>query len=243
VRIQTLILCALAAGSCSASGADPSTPAAIIAVTVPSVLKVGETAQATATATTVNGGSRSLSVGWQSDTPLVASVNITGLITGVANGLANIFIVSDGVSSAKSLRVVPNYQGQWAGSFTTSAATPFPSDAYQHMCAGFVPPTSVLLTMTLTQSGQSVNGQFIASGLVPSNFVSLVEGDGGVVIRAGNTTNPFQYDFTWKMAAPITSGSFGFMRGTVSIVRTGSAGLVGGCNIEASIVSMNKVSG
>lgn len=88
-----------------------------------------------------------------------------------------------------------------------------------------------------------MNGQFIASGLGPSSFASLVNGDGGIDIRASNTTNPFQYDFTWRIAAPSTSGSFGFMRGTVSIVRTGSAGLIGGCNIEASSVVLNKTSG
>jgi hypothetical protein len=82
----------------------------------------------------------------------VATVDNTGMVTGVTNGLANIFIISDGVSGTKSLRVVPNYQGQWAGGFTTSAATPFPSDAYQHMCAGYAPPTTLLITMTLTQT-------------------------------------------------------------------------------------------
>jgi hypothetical protein len=242
-KIQTLLLLGLVAASCGDSGSGPSGATTNIAVTLPSVLKIGETAQATAIATTSGGGAKPLSVGWRSDSPLVATVDNTGMVTGVTNGLANIFIVSDGVSGTKSLRVVPNYQGQWAGGFTTSAATPFPSDAYQHMCAEFVPQTTLLITMTFTQNGQAVNGQFIASGLVPSSFASLVNGDGGIDIRASNTTNPFQYDFTWRIAAPSTSGSFGFMRGKVSIVRTGSAGLVGGCNIEASSVALNKTSG
>jgi hypothetical protein len=242
IKISMLLVVALVAASCSDSGSGPSGATTAIAVTLPSVLRVGETAQATAIATTSGGAGKPLSVGWKSDSPLVATVNNTGLVSGLSNGLANIFIDADGVAGTKSLRVVPDYQGQWAGGFTTSAATPFPSDAYQHMCAGYVPPTTLLLTMTLTQTGQSVNGQFIVTGLVSSSFVSLVDGDGGINIRASNTTNPFQYDFTWRMTAPVTSGTFGFVRGTVSIVRTGSAGLIGGCNIEAS-ATLNKTSG
>lgn len=243
IKAPTVVLAAVAAASCSGSGSGPSAPTTNIAVTLPAVLKIGETAQATAVATTTAGAGKTLSVGWKSDTPLVANVDNTGLVTGVSNGLANIYIVSDGVTGTKSLRVVPNYQGQWAGSYVTTGTTPFPSDAYLHMCAGYVPPTTLSLTMTLTQNGQAVNGQFVAAGLVSSSFTSLVDGDGGIAIRASNTTSPFQYDFTWRLSAPFTSGTFGSIRGTVSIVRTGSAGLVGGCNIDGSILALTKASG
>lgn len=119
MRIGALISSALLAVSCGGSPTGPNRTASI-AVTLPSVPRVAETAQATAVATLNTGDARPLSTGWRSDAPAVAAVTNAGLVTGVANGVATISITSDAVQGTKSLRVVPSYHGQWTGSYMNS---------------------------------------------------------------------------------------------------------------------------
>lgn len=241
--IGTLLLYGLLAMSCGGSNSTPTQPTwwrrtqiASIAVTLPSVLKVAETAQGTAVATLNNGDAKPLSTGWRSDTPAVATVTNAGLVTGVANGRATIYITSDAVQGTKSLRVVPNYHGQWTGSYRIDRCTPFPTQAYNAFCSGYSPGTAISLSMTFTQNGEVVNGQFIAGGLVSTGFVSVLNDEGRAEVRATNVTFPYQYEFTWQLAVQ-TSGQIG---GTVLLVRSGNAGLVGGANIDGTIVSLTR---
>ena len=80
-------------------------------VTLASVLRVGESVQASAVATLDDGSTRSLTTGWRSDVPEVATVTDGGLVTGAAAGHANIYVIAGGVQGLRSLRVVPDYHG------------------------------------------------------------------------------------------------------------------------------------
>ena len=235
MRIGTHFVAALLSASCGGLPIQPIITTSI-AVTLPSMLRVGDTAQATAVATLNNGDAKPVSIGWRSDAPGVAMVTNAGLVTGVTNGVANIFVTSGGVQGTKSLRVVPNYHGHWTGAYRVDRCTPFPTQAYDTFCSGYQPGTVILLTMTITQNGDVINGQFIAGGLVSTGFASALNGDGGAEVRATNITFPYQYEFTWGLAV-LTPGKIG---GTVSLVRSGSAGLVGGANIEGTIVSLTQ---
>lgn len=53
-------------------------------------LRVGQSEQATATASLTGGGSQPITAGFRSDSPGVATVTDAGLVTALANGLANI---------------------------------------------------------------------------------------------------------------------------------------------------------
>jgi len=128
----------------------------------------------------------------------------------------------------------PNYQGQWTGSYRVDRCTPFPSETYASFCTGFAPGTTIPVSMTFSQNRDVVTGQFIAGGLISSGFVSALDTQGGVEIRATNSTFPYAYDFTWRLSIPEPRR----LVGTVSLVRSGNAGLFGGANIEGTVVSL-----
>ena len=138
--------------------------------------------------------------------------------------------------------MVPNYQGQWAGIVAITQATPFPSSAFLFTCAGYLQATALQFSATFTQSGQSLNGQFTVEGLAPSVFVSLIDPDGGKQITSSTITGVYQFVFNWHLI-PVTSLNFSSIRGPVNIVRSGSAGILGGCNIDGTILTLTKVSG
>ena len=231
----THFVAALLSASCGGSLIQPTITTSV-AVALPSVLKVGDAAQATAVATLNNGDAKPLSIGWRSDAPGVAAVTNAGLVTGVTNGVANISVTSGGVQGTKSLRVVPNYHGRWTGAYQVDRCTPLPTPAYDTFCSGYQPGTVILLTMTFAQNGDVINGQFIAGGLVSSGFASALNGDGSAEVRASNITFPYQYGFTWRLAVPTP----GKIDGTVLLARSGSGGLVGGANIEGTILFLTQ---
>jgi hypothetical protein len=57
---------------------------------------MGQTTQASGTATLSNGQSQALTSAWQSDAPGVATVTDAGLLTGVGNGRATIYVMNGG---------------------------------------------------------------------------------------------------------------------------------------------------
>lgn len=237
-RIQ-LLLVALVAASCGGSTSQPTQmqPTAVttaIGITLPSVLRAGESVQATATATLSNGEGKLLATGWQSDATAVATVTNGGLVTGVANGVVTISVTSDGIRGSKSIRVVPSYHGAWNGSYRVDRCTPFPSPVYSQFCNGYAPGTVLPLSFTFSQNGEVVDGQFIAGGLVSSAYVAAINRDGGVEIKGTNSTNPYSSEFTWALAVPTP----GRIAGIVALRRTGSSGLVGGADVEGTIVSL-----
>jgi serine/threonine protein kinase len=62
-----------------------------------------------------NGQTQAITSGWLSDAPNVATVTTGGLVTGVANGRASIYVIARGRQGQQVVRVVPDYQGRWAG--------------------------------------------------------------------------------------------------------------------------------
>src|SRR5438067_12128701 len=109
-------VCAIAAAlsaACSGSSAAPTPPApTVTSITVSGPdanVYLGATSQVSATSSTSNGTSATPACAWSSDTPTVASVNATGLVTGMGAGQANIICTSGGRSGGKPLRVLPNF--------------------------------------------------------------------------------------------------------------------------------------
>jgi hypothetical protein len=77
---------------------------------------------------------------------------------------------------------------------------------------------------------------FTAGGLTSGSSTSALNADGGVVISGSNITFPFAYQFTWRLTAPAP----GRLPGTLALRQSGSAGLVGGANVDATIVSLAR---
>jgi hypothetical protein len=129
------------------------------------------------------------------------------------------------------------YQGQWTGSYRVDRCTWSPAvDAYARFCNGYDANSTFSLSITFSQNHDVVTGQFVAGDLVSDAFVSALDAQGGIQIRASNTTFPYAYDFMWQLSAPVRNR----LQGTVLLTRTGNAGLVGSASIEGSIVTLTR---
>jgi hypothetical protein len=98
------------------------------------LLRASETTQVTATATMSNSQAQVVTAGFQSDTPSVARVSDSGLVTAVAEGRANIFVVYQGRQGLAQVRVMGSplvvtfntFAGYGSGSYTEGGATVTP---------------------------------------------------------------------------------------------------------------------
>src|SRR6266851_730877 len=110
-RTKTLLLAAamLMGIACKDSTSPPAGPPAVASVTVapsPGTLPVGSTAQLTATTKDAAGNVLTgRTVTWATSNPAVATVNSTGLATGVAAGQATITATSEGQSGTAAITV------------------------------------------------------------------------------------------------------------------------------------------
>src|ERR1700730_4140564 len=122
--------------SCSPSSPSPSrpSPGAALAVTGPSSLSVGHTAQLTAIFTSTSGARQDVTAQaiWQSSNIVAATVSSMGLVTARGFGAANITATYQGLTSAVSLSV---------GQASVAA------------CGRITQPGSYVLTTDLAQQG------------------------------------------------------------------------------------------
>jgi hypothetical protein len=156
------------------------------------VLLVGKTAMATATATLANGQTRQVTTGWRSDTPAVATVTDSGTVTGMSNGLANIYVVFGGQQGAGSLRVAPNYHGEWAAMqvFTACSAT----GEFAGVCDGEDLDGLIASSVPVALSARhpadlTVSGEFVLEGERFPTFTSTIALDGSLGFAASSTAS------------------------------------------------------
>jgi hypothetical protein len=145
----------LAACSDSSSPTPPSsTPkTSAVSVTVSSPLRMGQTAQATGTETLSDGQSRAITSGWLSDALAVATVTNAGLVSGIANGRATIYVVTGGMQGQQVVRVVPDYQGRWSGRLLVTSCTETGIFADIDFCDDSAVGTEFGYSLDLSQSG------------------------------------------------------------------------------------------
>ncbi|NOT26206.1 MAG: hypothetical protein HOP16_08885 [Acidobacteria bacterium] len=88
-----------------------------MALASPAVIRAATT-NVTGAAALSNGSTQAITSGWRSDSTNVATVTDTGVVTGVAVGLANIYVEFGGRQGQAQLKVVPYYQRTWQGTNT-----------------------------------------------------------------------------------------------------------------------------
>src|SRR4051812_29595612 len=105
VLVCTLALLFVAACSKDSPVAAPTPTVSSITVTsAESMVVMGNTVQMTASSTLSNGTTTVPACSWTTDTPGVATVSASGLVTGVGAGAANIICTSGGREGHKLLR-------------------------------------------------------------------------------------------------------------------------------------------
>jgi hypothetical protein len=179
----------------------PSPTVLSISITIPDILVAGNAEQATATATLSNGSTQPVSNGsWDTGNGAIASVDGDGRVTPSMNGRTSVRVSSGGVTASREIRVVPNYQRAWSGTYrvVTCVATgdwgPFVRgvsgpNGGRNACATYFPGFVRGVAMTLTQARDVVTGRVFegASGGLTSNpFTASIESDGALTFK-GNS--------------------------------------------------------
>ena len=147
---------ALVAGCGKSPTAPP--PPAVSLVMSPSVdmIRIKATESFSVTTSSGNGGPRVVSASWTSDNPAVASVEASGRATANASGRATLTAAAEGARATHTLRVVPDYQGQWDGVTRVVACTA--DGDFQGICDGLEqggPP----IRLSFRQDRDAVSGE------------------------------------------------------------------------------------
>ena len=215
--------CAAACGGDSSSGASPSAPSATpttssVSVTVKSPIRMGESVQASGTATSTTGQSQNVTSGWRSDNVGIATVTDAGMVTGVANGQTNIFVETGGRRGQQVVRVVPDYQGEWEGTIRVTSCAQTGVFVDIGFCGEVGPVNSIEgFDLSVTQTGDALSvtlyfaddSRTIATSVAPDGSADFTGNfsvtEDGVTVTA---------DSAWHL----TSTRVGALAGTVTDV-------------------------
>jgi hypothetical protein len=193
----------------------------------------------TATATLSTGGTQSLLVGtWSTSSAAIATVDsATGKVTGVANGTVTISLDYQGVRGSKSVRVVPFYAGNWAGSYIVSGCTQAQGFSDTNQCSNFPIGRSLQYGLQLAQAFDVVSGTTNIGLIGMSGDTETIQPDGSVNL----TTNAFAGTTTIVASWTLISQSAGVLGGTLSQHWTDSV-ITGSMDITATLNPPTRLS-
>lgn len=193
----------------------------------------------TATATLSTGGTQSLLVGtWSTSSAAIATVDsATGKVTGVANGTVTISLDYQGVRGSKSVRVVPFYAGNWAGSYIVSGCTQAQGFSDTNQCSNFPIGKSLQYGLQLAQAFDVVSGTTNIGLIGMSGDTETIQPDGSVNL----TTNAFAGTTTIVASWTLISQSAGVLGGTLSQHWTDSV-ITGSMDITATLNPPTRLS-
>jgi len=236
-----VILCltgGLAACKDSGSTTGPSTTGTVnsLSAEIPSIVRVGQSIQASATATKSDGSAQLVGTGWRSSNTSVATITDAGVITGVGNGTTTISVSIGGQQQQRDTRVLPDYEGTWTGTFRVDSCTPNPTAVYTWHCTNYAPGTTATITLTISQAGSALTGQFTAYNMLFTSFVVPINSDGGTALLGTNVSASYLTDALFSVG----SAGQGRLTGTTHWERRGNSGLVGGSVIEGTILSLTR---
>lgn len=206
-------------GPSSTTAPSPTTTA--VTVTVSNPVRMGQTAQATGSQTLSDGQTRAITSGWLSDAPGVATVTNAGLVTGIGNGRATIYVVAGGRQGQQVVRVVPDYQGRWSGGLRVTSCTQTGVFANSGVCAESPAGTTYRYTLGLTQTGEQMTAavDYGAPWLFPSTNAPIREDGTSAFSPSMSATDP-EVGITLSLEAAFTINSTraGELTGTVNEV-------------------------
>lgn len=176
--ILVAIILGLAAAGCDSNPDKPSRTVTTLAV-VPTtdMLKLKATEAYTASATYSTGATEQVNASWTSDNQAVVTVTSTGTATAVGPGQATLTATYEGKSATRPIRVVPDYNGRWAGLWavrecTTSGGLP------ATWCNG-VNGKSFPAALELTQTRDVLSGTWTLQEAT-STIQGTIGGDGAL---------------------------------------------------------------
>jgi hypothetical protein len=190
-----LLTIGLGAGSCGSPTGPSPTPSSTplhpdVLLIEPSIdwLGLGSTETLTAVVVSGNGSRRTVAASWSSDTPEIVAVDDGGRVRGVSLGKTTVHASFQALSAAQPIRVVPDYEGVWAGSYRVVTCQQISGNVDVCDEGGVLP-----IGATLARSGGGLSGtlQLYSSGgrLVETGPISGSIDDSGGLALMGTTTS------------------------------------------------------
>jgi hypothetical protein len=235
-----MVLACGCGGEGGGSATGPSGGTVSVTVAMSNALRVGQSEQASATATLTSGGSQPVTTGFRSDSPGVATVTDGGMVTAVGGGLANVYVISGGRQGTKNLKVVPDFEGTWQGTYvvTRCTETGFFLDPVKFCSDGFSAGSAWPITASISQT-QDTTTHAIRLGAATTNSASAVIGpEGSASVVTTVVTDPaFHIDLNVR----VNSTTPGVITGTLSQTWA-AAGLPGTGQFDATLTNFVRVS-
>lgn len=179
-------------------------------------IKIKGTEKFFATATYTTGAAEAVTASWSSDNQAVATVDNTGTVTGVSAGQATITASYQGKTVTRSLRVLPDYAGRWAGTWAVTSCEVqggFPADWCTPMRGAVLPATlemqqsrdAVSGAWTLQESNGNVQGTVATNGTLTLTGSTLQSGVRiEIVAWQSNTTDNSSMTGTFTLSWQVT---------------------------------------
>lgn len=223
----------------SPSPSSPSTTA--VTVTVKSPIRMGEWAQATGSATITGGAAQPITSGWRSDAPNVATVTDAGMVTGAANGRATIYVVSGGRQGQQVIRVLPDYQGQWAGTLRITSCTETGVLAEVGLCDALRVGATEGFDVGFAQDGETMSAKLYFGNSGSQTVSAPIDADGATAFSGSASYTEEGITLLLQTAWQVNSAQVGTLTGRVTDVFR-FPGFPGEGRVSYDIVSARRTS-
>jgi hypothetical protein len=141
---------------------------------------------------------------WSTENAAIVTVESTGVLRGIANGTARVTATYGSLTDSFVVRVAPNYNGQWAGTYRLTSCAQDASFPISTLCtsAGAAPTNALGLTI--------VQNKLVANGTLSLSFgdapvTGTIEPDGALMIGGQVRMAPYTVSVgEWRMtSAPV----------------------------------------
>lgn len=201
-RVALALFACLLAAACHKTPQAPSPTVSTLALSpATDLIRIKATERFSATATYTSGSVEAVTPSWASDNAAVATVDGTGTVTGMSSGQANITASFQGKTASRALRVVPDYVGTWAGTWTVTSCQVqgnFRPDWCAPLQGNSFPATLIINA----QSRDVVSGGWTlqeANGTVQGTIAT----NGTLALTGSSLQNGVRIDISsWQTASP-----------------------------------------
>jgi hypothetical protein len=179
------------------------------------LIKVGATETYSVVVNLSNGSTRPATApAWSSSDGAIATIDAGGAARGMAAGSTSIGVAAENLSATRSLRVVPDYQGSWAGTYRVTSCAHTGAFRAARACGDIVKTGDIGgIAVRFTQTRDTVSGTL--------GFGELL----------GDATGTIQQGGDLDLRSSIAFEEEG-LRGTINVsswsTRIGATGMVGG---------------
>lgn len=240
--VASVVASFVVAGCGGGGGSTPSSPTQTVqSITVSSasdLIFIGTSETFTANAVMSGGGTQAVVGGtWGSDAPGVATVEAaSGRVTGAGSGMVTIFVDHQGRRGTKLIRGLPNYQGQWSGSYSVRNCSQSGDFARINFCSNF-PANRVFPTnLNVTQDRDRVQGRFFL-GTLGGDGNGPIQTDGQLLLTGAVQDPAATIETSWTLQ----SSTPGRISGSLAFIwRAG--GIAGDARVTADVRDLNRTS-